>query len=198
MFGGISTGGLSEIPPAAALFGVGSAGLAALLVSRKRERRRREEQSSKNDFASPLAVVRGFLAAQDERDLDLMCSFVAENIVYINEPHDATRHIKGIDAFRAAFEGSPCLWADDARLEVIREACAGDTVFFERLDQFLIDGKWLTIPVCGYMVVSKSKVVLWKDYWCYRKYKTKTQELFGEKFSMFKTKRDESRGRKQR
>ena len=180
---------LPSIPPAAAAFGVASAAVAMVLQSRKRERERRAAALEKNDFASPVSVVRGFLAAQDRRDLDLMCSFVDDNIVYINEPHDESRHIRGIAAFRAAFEGSPCIWAEDAKLEVLRQAQSGDTVFFERRDQFLIDGKWLDIPICGYMVVKESKVTYWKDYWCYKKYKDKTIALFGEKFSMFKSKR---------
>ena len=40
-----------------------------------------------------------------------------------------------------------------AKLEVLRMAVAGDTVFVERLDQFLIEGKLLQIPICGYLVV---------------------------------------------
>ena len=44
------------------------------------------------------------------------------------------------------------------------------------------------------MVVKDSKVTFWKDYWCYRKYKAKTSELFGDSFSMFKSKRRSKRG----
>ena len=124
------------VSAAAATFGIASAAVAVALHARKREREKREAANATNDFASPLAVVRGFLAAQDRRDLDLMCSFVDENVVYINEPHDESRHIRGISQFRAAFEGSPCIWAQDAKLEVLKEAQNGDTVFLSASTNF--------------------------------------------------------------
>ena len=48
-------------------------------------------------------VVRAFLHAQSKRDLDEMCSLIADNIVYINEPHPPERAIRGKEMFRAAF-----------------------------------------------------------------------------------------------
>lgn len=131
-------------------------------------------------------VVEAFLKAQDKRDLDLMCSMVAEDITYINEPHEEKRHIRSKTMFRKAFQGSPCIWAEKAHLEVRRMSCDGDTVYLERLDQFLIDGKWLTIPILGYIVVENGKVKYWKDYWCYKKYKEQTTQKFGPDFSLFK------------
>ena len=55
-----------------------------------------------------------------------------------------------------------------------------------RLDQFRVEGKWLTIPILGYLVVKGGKIQYWKDYWCYKKYKAETTELFGPEFSLFK------------
>eukprot|EP00947_MAST-08B_sp_MAST-8B-sp1_P004136 g4136.t1 len=126
-------------------------------------------------------IVEAFLAAQDARDLDLMCSLVSEDVVYVNEPHPAERDILGKLQFRRAFAASPCIWADDAKLEIKRISCAegSDTVFTERLDQYLIargDGQepaWLQIPICGFFVADTSakSIVYWKDYFDYRKYK---------------------------
>ena len=67
---------------------------------------------------SAQRLVEAFLAAQDRRDLDSMCSMVAEDVTYINEPHEEARHIRSKTAFRKAFEGSPCIWAEEAKLEV--------------------------------------------------------------------------------
>jgi len=43
---------------------------------------------------------------------------VADDVVYINEPHESGRHITSKEGFRKAFEGSPCIWAEEAKLEV--------------------------------------------------------------------------------
>ena len=72
------------------------------------------------------------------------------------------------------------------RLEVLRRACTGNVVFVERLDQFKIHGQWLSIPICGYLVVEAGKIRVWKDYWCYQKYKAQSTRLFGPDFSLFK------------
>ena len=69
-----------------------------------------------------------------------------------------------------------------------------DTVFTERLDQYLIargDGQepaWLQIPICGFFVADTSakSIVYWKDYFDYRKYKEQVTRLFGEGFSLFR------------
>jgi len=133
-----------------------------------------------------LTVVNRFLKAQDDRDLDAMCALVADDVTYINEPHPATRDITTKALFRRAFEGSPCIWAEDAKLKVLRCSCDGNTVYVERLDNFLIEGKWLQIPIFGYIVVHNGKVQYWKDYFCYKKYKEQVTALFGPQFSLFK------------
>jgi len=112
-------------------------------------------------------VVREFLHAQSERNLDKMCDLVADDIVYINEPHPPERAIHGKQMFRAAFSDSPCIWCPEANLKVLQSSYrpGSDTVFVERLDQFFIDGHWLRIPICGYLMVENGKIKLWKDYW---------------------------------
>ena len=140
-------------------------------------------------------VVRRFLAAQDERDLDAMCSLVAKDVLYINEPHGEERHIRSRAEFREAFARSPCIWAEKANLQVLRLVSAGGVVFVERRDQFLIDGKWLTIPICGYLVVHAGEVALWHDYWDSGKYREQTARLFGPAFSLFRSTKERAAGR---
>jgi len=90
--------------------------------------------------------------------------------------------------FRDAFAASPCtrargagvrrrpptddeapagIWCPQADLKVLQmsHVPGSDTVFVERLDQFLIDGVWLRVPNCGYVKVENGKIKLWKDYW---------------------------------
>lgn len=133
-------------------------------------------------------VVHDFLEAQSERDLDKMCSLVADDILYINEPHPPERAITSKKMFREAFAASPCIWCEKANLKVLQSSHVpgSDVVFVERLDQFLVDGHWLAIPICGYLKVQHGKVVLWKDYWDYAKYKEFTTRTYGADFRLFR------------
>ena len=110
-------------------------------------------------------VVHAFLDAQSKRDLDAMCALVADDILYINEPHPPERAIRSKEMFRLAFADSPCIWCPEAKLQVLQSSHqpGSDTVFVERLDQFLVDGHWLRIPICGYLQVKNGKIQLWKE-----------------------------------
>lgn len=131
-------------------------------------------------------VVLRFLHAQTERDLELMCELAHKDIVYINEPHPPERAIRGREMFREVFADSPCIWCKDARLQVLQYARNEDTVFVERLDEFFIEGKWLKIPICGYLKVKDGRVILWKDYWDYTKYKEFVVNNYGPDFRLFR------------
>jgi limonene-1,2-epoxide hydrolase len=133
-----------------------------------------------------LHIVLAFLEAQSARDLERMCALVTDDMQYINEPHPPERHITGRDMFREAFAQSPCIWCEEAKLELLHYACRGDTVFVQRLDRFKIDGKWLEIPICGLLRVRDGKVAYWKDYWCYGKYKAFVTANFPPGFSMLR------------
>ena len=143
-----------------------------------------------NKTTTAKQVVEEFLHRQSMRDLDGMCAMVDDDVTYVNEPHPPERHIHGIDKFRAAFASSPCIWCEDAELKLLRisHEPGSDTVFVERLDQFCIDGVWLRIPICGYLVVNAqtNKIKFWKDYWCYAKYKEFTTKAFGPEFRLFR------------
>ena len=68
---------------------------------------------------------------------------------------------------------------------------AGSTkVWYERKDGFKIDGIWLYIPICGYVIVDEATgvVVFWKDFWDYKKYKAFVTEKFGADFKLFRKK----------
>lgn len=117
-----------------------------------------------------------------------MCELVHDDIVYINEPHPPERAIRGKKMFREVFEASPCIWCPQADLKVLQSSYQpeSDTVFVERLDRFFIDGHWLSVPICGYLKVKDNKVVFWKDYWDYAKYKEFTTKTYGPDFRLFR------------
>jgi limonene-1,2-epoxide hydrolase len=146
-------------------------------------------KKTNNKSTSPTyKTVMDFLHAQSIRDLNKMCDLVDDNIVYINEPHPPDRAIKGKARFREVFADSPCIWCEKANLQVLQSSYeeGSDTVFVERLDQFFIDGVWLAIPICGYLKVKNGKVILWKDYWDYAKYKAFVTANYGPDFRLFR------------
>jgi len=120
----------------------------------------------------------------------LFFSFYFLDLVYINEPFPAERYIIGKNNFREVFSTSPCIYCDDANLQLLQlvHEPGSDTVFVERHDQFLVDGKWIRIPILGYLKVTKdAKVCYWKDYWDYQKYKQYVTKEFGPDFKLFRT-----------
>mmetsp|Transcript_128727 Transcript_128727/g.293895 ORF Transcript_128727/g.293895 Transcript_128727/m.293895 type:complete len:145 (-) Transcript_128727:44-478(-) len=133
------------------------------------------------------AAVQAFLKAQDDRDLDAMCQCVTDDIVYINEPLPPERQIRGKEMFCKVFAMSPCIWAEEAHLRVLNMSASPGLVFTEREDSFLIEGKWLRIPICGRFNVDDQGLIReWKDYWDYKSYEQRKLDLFGEGFSLFR------------
>lgn len=111
------------------------------------------------------------------------------DIVYINEPFPPERYIIGRNNFREVFSTSPCIYGEDANLQLLQlvHEPGSDTVFVERHDQFLVDGKWIRIPILGYLKVKNGQVCFWKDYWDYQKYKQYVTKEFGPDFKLFRS-----------
>ena len=99
------------------------------------------------DAVSPLDTVRMFMASIEARDLDYALAYVDQDIVYDNVPMQA---VHGPDAVRATLQ--PFLdRCSQVEWIVHREAETDGVVFNERLDRFLIDGRWIEIAVSGCM-----------------------------------------------
>ena len=109
---------------------------------------------------SPLDTVRMFIASIEARDLDYALAYVDDDVVYDNVPMQA---VHGPDGVRSTLE--PFL-ARCSQIEWIvhREAATGDVVFNERLDRFLIDGRWIEVAVTGVWEVHDGVISLWRDY----------------------------------
>ncbi len=112
----------------------------------------------------PGTLVSSFVAAIVAKDLDGALTMVADDIEYDNVP---MRTMRG----KAEFEASMQPFLDTAtEIEwVIHHQVASGTpvegiVMNERLDRFLIDGRWIEIPVAGLFVVRHGLIVLWRDY----------------------------------
>lgn len=106
-------------------------------------------------------TVSALLAAVVRRDLDAALAYLADDVTYDNVPVGA---VHGADAVRAALSRGVMAQATDVEWVVLRQACEGGVVMNERLDRFLVDGRWVEIPVAGVFVVLDGLVTLWRDY----------------------------------
>ena len=107
------------------------------------------------------ALVRSFIEAFNANDLSRIIEFFDSDAVYHNIPVDPVR---GAEAIRGVIDGFLGLATEvDWVIHNIAEAEDG-TVLTERTDRFLIQNKWIELPVMGAFVVRGTKLSKWRDY----------------------------------
>ena len=109
----------------------------------------------------PAEVVRHFLNALAERDVDAAMELLADDVVYINV---STPAMHGRDRIRQAFTRAMRL--PGAGFEVYFHSIAGQggTVLTERTDVLIWGRLRVQIWVCGRFDVEDGRITLWKDY----------------------------------
>jgi len=108
----------------------------------------------------PLQVVERMVAAWDAADLDGIVDMFAEDGVLHSM---MAQPVQGRAALRAhlapLFEGLESL-----TLQLRNVVVSGNTVFLERVDEFVIRGKPGAVPVVGVLEVEQGKVKVWREY----------------------------------
>ena len=105
-------------------------------------------------------MVGEFIAASEKNDLDTALALLSPEIEYQNMPMPAVHGVAQVRSVLEAFMGgaTEMQW-------VVHHQLAGDgLVLNERTDRFLIDGRWLEIPVAGVFHVNGGRITLWRDY----------------------------------
>ena len=99
-------------------------------------------------------LVRDFLGAWVEGDIDTICSAFADGAVYHNVP---VKPIKGIAGIRAIFEAFLGAF-EQAELDIVTLAAEPGLVLAERIDYFTMkDGRKVVLPVSGVFVVEMAR-----------------------------------------
>ncbi len=107
----------------------------------------------------PVVVIERFIKAWNDMDFDAIIELLDENVLYHNMPMEP---IVGREAVRAYLEKA---WRfEEIDWELLNVAAAGNTVLTERVDNFVINGHPVSLPVMGTFVVRSGRIVSWRDY----------------------------------
>jgi len=117
---------------------------------------------------SPDELVTEFIAACSRRDLDAVCSMVTDDIEYDNVP---IGKVYGPDGVRSVLSGGVTAQATEVDWVVLTQVATGDVVMNERVDRFLVDGRWVEIPIAAVFRVRDGRVSLWRDYFDLESYR---------------------------
>ena len=107
-------------------------------------------------------LVSEFVASWGGKNVDCIMDYFTDDAVYINIPIDPPNHGKA--AIRSMIE--TFLGMAEALEFVIHHQ--GETpdgkVMNERTDRFLMNGKWVELPVMGIFELRGGKISGWRDY----------------------------------
>lgn len=110
---------------------------------------------------TPGETVTALVQACESRDLDAVCALVTDDIEYDNVP---IGKVHGPDGVRTVLSGGVTQAATQVEWRVLAQVADGDTVMNERIDRFLVDGRWIEIPIAAIFRVRDGRVCLWRDY----------------------------------
>jgi limonene-1,2-epoxide hydrolase len=118
---------------------------------------------------TPDQVVTALIRACEARDLDTVETLVADDIEYDNVP---VGKVTGPEGVRRVLSGGVTEAASEVEWVVHRQVSSGNTVMNERTDRFLVDGRWIEIPIAAVFEVTDGKVSLWRDYFDLETYRS--------------------------
>src|SRR5690348_12634451 len=110
--------------------------------------------------STPEAVVRDFCRAVERRDVAALVDFFTDDAVYHNIPLAPLTGREAIASTLTQFIAP----ATKVEFELVGLATSGATVFTERVDRFVINGKTIALPVMGaFEITSDGKIRAWRD-----------------------------------
>ncbi len=104
-------------------------------------------------------LIREFLRAWERRDTEHIIACFADDGTYHSIPLEPIVGKDAIRAFVAGFEGVP-----PGRLEVHRQVASGNVVMNERTDYITLNGKPVTLPICGVFEIEDGQIKAWREY----------------------------------
>ncbi len=121
---------------------------------------------------TPEEVATALIRACEARDLDAVAELVTDDIEYDNVP---IGKVFGPDGVRRVLSAGASEAASQVEWVVHRQVSSGNTVMNERTDRFLVDDRWIEIPIAAVFEVRGDKVSLWRDYFDLESYRAQRQ-----------------------
>jgi limonene-1,2-epoxide hydrolase len=105
-------------------------------------------------------LVNEFCRIWETLDIDKVMEFFTDDAVYHNIPLAAA---KGKAEIRKTIDG---FMPGTTKIEfkILTAVSAGATVFNERVDSFIVNGRPVVVPVAGVFEISGGKIKAWRDY----------------------------------
>ena len=102
-----------------------------------------------------------FIQACNSHDIGRVLEFLDAECFYHNIP---IQPVTGIEAIRGILDP---MFAVSSKVDWKVHNIAGTTtgkVLTERTDRFLVEGKWVEVPVMGMFELRNGKITAWRDY----------------------------------
>jgi len=104
-------------------------------------------------------IVMNFIGAWNDMNWDAIEAAFADDVLYHNIPMEPIHGKAAAAGFARSMNPQSVHW------EVLNIAENGNVVLTERVDNFVLaDGKQLSLPVMGTMVIEEGKIKVWRDY----------------------------------
>lgn len=116
------------------------------------------------------AIVESFCEAWSAMNFAAVIDHLHDDIFYHNIP---MQPLHGIDAVRDylqnAWQFEACEW------RLLNIVANGDIVMTERIDEFIIDGNRVSLPLMGVFELLDRKILRWRDYFDLASYRAQLQ-----------------------
>ena len=111
-------------------------------------------------MAGNSQLVKDFIQAWNDKELDRAADMLCEDVFYHNIPMEP---INGREASRAFFKTMGD--AQEIQWDLLNIAENGNVVMTERVDRFVMaDGKKVAVPLMGVFEIEGGQIKVWKDY----------------------------------
>ena len=105
------------------------------------------------------ALIREFIAAWERRDTEFIVNCFTDDGVYHSVPLTPIVGREAIREFVAGFAGVP-----PGRLEIHHQVASAEVVMNERTDRIIINGRPVTLPICGVFEMVDGAIAAWREY----------------------------------
>ena len=108
---------------------------------------------------TPEGIVRAFADAWGRLDIDAIVAMLSPDVVYHNMPLEPLRGRARVEAYlRSVGPFDACSW------HLLALATSGTSVLTERVDELVVRGKRIALPVMGIFEIENNLIRAWRDY----------------------------------